>query len=347
MYVIKWNHLQKENWKMDLWINQIKLNYKPSSQNQITLIFSNPLIEVINVAGSLFYYPLHLEWGSCIPAECGAATREWFPSSPLDSSLIAGGSSSQTKACDLTWMMTKVLKTLQSTSRHTKSKAGQEAQSRYRVPAVTMVKSPILAARSASWLMYRSPVRDCGARNACSSNGFPSPPSRITYSIPKWACRDPTLSRNQLTAPGLLTFNLTQKAPRHWLITGTWQTQNAKCKKKNVEKGPQTQTPMFSNVLPAAPVELRGDWASRPLCHQLGSCGSVWCPRPRKGTGWWKCSEAWQVGGPWSVSWTSLFSCYWGSHGSAGRKQDKTENCSKSTGVLCLSTSVNNSQPTD
>lgn len=120
----------------------------------------------------------------------------------------------------------RVLKPSKERPGEHESKAGWDARQCYRVPAVTMVESPIRVARSASWLMYRSPVRDCSARGACSSSGFPSPPSRITYSIPKWACRDPTLSRNQLTAPGLLTFNFTQKAPRHWLITGTWQTQN-------------------------------------------------------------------------------------------------------------------------
>lgn len=99
----------------------------------------------------------------------------------------------------------------------------RDAQRRYRVPAVTMVESPILVARSARRLMYLSPARDCGGRRACSSNGFPSPPSSNTYSIPKWACKDPTLSRNQLTAPGLLMFSFTQKAPRHWLITGIWK----------------------------------------------------------------------------------------------------------------------------
>lgn len=176
---------------------------------------------------------------------------------------------------------------------YTESGAWRDARQRYRVPAVTMVVSPILVARSASWLIYRSPVRDCGARRACSSNGFPSPPSSITYSIPKWACRDPTLSRNQLTAPGLLTFNFTQKAPRHWLITGIWQTQVTQ--KQTKLQGRITMSNVLqsmcnvSNVLPAAPVVLKGDWASRPLCHQLGSCGSAWSPRPGKGTGWWKC----------------------------------------------------------
>lgn len=90
----------------------------------------------------------------------------------------------------------------------------------YRVPAVTMVESPILVASSASKPMYLSPARACGGCSACSSNRFPSPPSSMTYSIPKWACRDPTLSRNQLTAPGLVTFSFTQNIPRHRLITG-------------------------------------------------------------------------------------------------------------------------------
>lgn len=62
-------------------------------------------MEVRKVAGSLFYYPLHLEWGSCIPAECGAATREWVPLGPSDSSPTAGRSSAQTEVCDWTWMM--------------------------------------------------------------------------------------------------------------------------------------------------------------------------------------------------------------------------------------------------
>ena len=92
---------------------------------------------------------------------------------------------------------------------------GVDKQGRYRVPAVTMVESPILVARSASRLMYLSPLRSCGGRRACSSNGFPSPPSSSTYSIPRWACRDPTLSRNQLTAPGLVMFSFTQNFPRH------------------------------------------------------------------------------------------------------------------------------------
>lgn len=54
------------------------------------------------VTRRLWYYLLHQEWGSCIPAECGAAGREWWPSDPSSSSQIAGGSSSQTAACGLT-----------------------------------------------------------------------------------------------------------------------------------------------------------------------------------------------------------------------------------------------------
>lgn len=90
----------------------------------------------------------------------------------------------------------------------------------HRVPAVTMVESPILVATSASRLMYLSPLRASGGRSVCSSNTFPSPPSSMMYSIPKWTCRDSTLSRNQLTAPGLVMLSFTQNVPRQWLITG-------------------------------------------------------------------------------------------------------------------------------
>ena len=101
-------------------------------------------------------------------------------------------------------------------------KMSTDAWERYRVPAVTMVESPILVARSASRLTYLSPPRSCGARRVRSSNTLPSPPSSMMYSIPSRACREPTLSRNQLTAPGLVMFSFTQNFPRHWLITGTW-----------------------------------------------------------------------------------------------------------------------------
>lgn len=104
-----------------------------------------------------------------------------------------------------------------------KTQSGDDARGCHRVPAVTMVESPILVATSASRLMYLSPLRASGGRRVCSSKTFPSPPSSTMYSIPKWACRDSTLSRNQLTAPGLVRFSFTQNVPRQWLITGTYE----------------------------------------------------------------------------------------------------------------------------
>lgn len=170
----------------------------------------------------------------------------------------------------------------------------------YRVPAVMMVESPILVARSANRLMYLSPPRACGGLRACSSNTFPSPPSSMMYSIPKWACRDPTLSRNQLTAPGLVMFSFTQNFPCHWLITGTWGEINGAC--FTFSPSLQLKVKMLSQVTtfvvlqnnccrhsPAVPGELRGGWASRPRCRPRGRCGTAWCPRPGKGIRWWKC----------------------------------------------------------
>ena len=187
------------------------------------------LLEGRKVTHRLWYYLLHQEWGSCIPAEYGAAGREWCPSGPSGSSRTARGSSSQTEACGLTWdtnrNLISIITLLVLGKIATDWAYGQRRHVWvYRVPAVTMVESPILVARSASMLMYLSPERACGDRRPCSSNRFPSPPSSVTYSIPKWACRDPTLSRNQLTAPGLEMFSFTQNMPCHWLITGIWRT---------------------------------------------------------------------------------------------------------------------------
>lgn len=190
------------------------------------------LSEVRKVIQRLWYYLLHQEWGSCIPAERDAAGREWYPSDPLGSSRTARGSSSQTVACGSTWGTDNIMVSTITLSKELylftnikKMENTDDAWGHYRVPAVTMVESPILVARSASRLMYLSPVRACGGRRACSSNKFPSPPSSMTYSIPKWACRDPTLSRNQLTASGLVMFSFTQNIPCHWLITGIWRTE--------------------------------------------------------------------------------------------------------------------------
>lgn len=92
----------------------------------------------------------------------------------------------------------------------------------YLVPAVTIVLPPILSARSARSLMYSSPVRTGEYRIVFSSNEFPSPPSSITYSMPKRLCRLLTLSKNQLVASGFVMFNLTQYFPLHWVNNGTY-----------------------------------------------------------------------------------------------------------------------------
>lgn len=67
------------------------------------------LLEVRKVTHRLWYYLLHQEWGSCIPAECGAAGREWCPSGPSGSSRTARGSSSQTEACGSTCDTNRIL----------------------------------------------------------------------------------------------------------------------------------------------------------------------------------------------------------------------------------------------
>lgn len=65
--------------------------------------YCNVLLEVRKVTHRLWYYLLHQEWGSCIPAERGAAGREWCPSGRSGSSRTARQSSSQTEACGSTW----------------------------------------------------------------------------------------------------------------------------------------------------------------------------------------------------------------------------------------------------
>lgn len=74
-----------------------------SWKGKIQSTVCDALLEVKKVNHRLWYYLLHQEWGSCIPAECGAAGREWYPSGPLGSSRTARGSSSQTVACGSTW----------------------------------------------------------------------------------------------------------------------------------------------------------------------------------------------------------------------------------------------------
>ena len=84
----------------------------------------------------------------------------------------------------------------------------------------------------------------------------------------------------------------------------------------------QSQGDPHTQISPTVPGGLKADWASSPLCHLWGRRGTARCPLPGKGTGWRKCSEAWQVGGPWSVSWITPFFCYWGSRGPEKRQMD-------------------------
>ncbi len=98
---------------------------------------------------------------------------------------------------------------------------------KYLDPEVTMVFSPILSARSARSLMYSSPTHAREGRRACSSKGFPSPPSRMMYSMPKWLCKLSTLSRNQFVALGLVMLSFTLYFLFHWVNRGTlWKRNN-------------------------------------------------------------------------------------------------------------------------
>lgn len=164
-----------------------------------------------------------------------------------------------------------------------------------------MALLPILSAKSASSPMYSSPTNAGGGRRACSSKGLPSPPSRMTYSIPKWLCKISTLSRNQLVASGLVMLSFTLYFPFHWVNRGTWKRDI----KNNVEHTEPTNIAADDRrktALPVDPVVLKAGSASSLQCLLAWRFGTAESLCSGTGRGWWKCLEALQKGCPWYVS---------------------------------------------